>query len=41
MITIVAFYTKALDDFYEWESTDKKSFQKNQRSYKRNHKNSF
>lgn len=28
MITIVAFYSKALDDFYEWESTDKKIFKK-------------
>lgn len=28
MITIVAFYTKALDDFYEWESTDKKIFKR-------------
>ena len=28
MITIVAFYTKALDDFYEWKSTDKKVFRK-------------
>ena len=28
MITIVAFYAKALDDFYEWESTDKKVFRK-------------
>lgn len=28
MITIVAFYTKALDDFYEWESTYKKVFRK-------------
>ena len=24
----MAFYTKALDDFYEWESTDKKVFRK-------------
>lgn len=28
MITIVAFYTKALNDFYEWESTDKKFSEK-------------
>lgn len=28
MITIVAFYSKALDDFYEWESSDKKIFKK-------------
>lgn len=28
MITIVAFYAKALDDFYEWESTDKKIFKR-------------
>lgn len=28
MITIVAFYIKALDDFYEWESTDKKVFKR-------------
>ena len=28
MITIVAFYSKALDDLYEWESTDKKIFKK-------------
>ncbi len=28
MITIVAFYIKAFDDFYEWESTDKKVFKR-------------
>lgn len=28
MITIVAVYAKALDDFYEWESTDKKIFKR-------------
>lgn len=28
MITIVAFYAKALDDFYEWELTDKKIFKR-------------
>lgn len=26
MITIVAFYSKALDDFYYWESNDKMIF---------------
>lgn len=28
MITIVAFYSKALDDFYYWESNDKKIFKR-------------
>lgn len=28
MITIIAFYAKALDDFYEWETTDKKIFKR-------------
>lgn len=26
MITIAAFYSKALDDFHYWESNDKKIF---------------
>lgn len=41
MITIVAFYAKALDDFYEWESTDKKIFKRIKELIKDITRNSF
>ena len=41
MITIVDFYAKALDDFYEWESTDKKIFKRIKELIKDITRNSF
>ena len=41
MITIVDFYAKALDDSYEWESTDKKIFKRIKELIKDITRNSF